>query len=232
MKNTVPVRVVIVRQANNNYNMTDFFSSDDEGEARIAATTANLDNDSEKTEELKTIFDDEYVEKFTDEDGKARWKCKWCGTTFAGWNATKALAHVYKGSAKADIKSCRGRIDDKSHQMYASLYQRQKKRRDSSRERVSALSNSIASHNKRVSLAYDEKNTSKRTKTSNVVEIDESSPSTDTRTARTTSLSTMTSSMHENTTNKKKNSSSFTQTLLHDGPNPNAESKLTMAIAC
>jgi hypothetical protein len=53
-----------------------------------------------KVEDMKTAWDLEKIERrggpgpFEDR----RWFCGWCGSTFKGWNATKALNHVSKAS--------------------------------------------------------------------------------------------------------------------------------------
>lgn len=38
--------------------------------------------------EISSIYDDDMVEKYVDDGGANRWRCKWCDMSFAGWNAT------------------------------------------------------------------------------------------------------------------------------------------------
>jgi hypothetical protein len=55
---------------------------------------------------LVTIWDDDMVERSTDEIDKKKWKCKWCNVSFQHWNKTKALYHVTKMYGGANIKKC------------------------------------------------------------------------------------------------------------------------------
>jgi hypothetical protein len=70
---------------------------------------------------ISSIYEDDMIEKFTGDDGKPRWKCKWCATSFAGWNATKALRHVNK-VANCSVKVCTGKIDKQHASLYKVLY--------------------------------------------------------------------------------------------------------------
>ena len=63
---------------------------------------------------LMTIWDDDMVERSTDETGKKKWECKWCNVSFLHWNATKALYHVSKIFG-ANIKKCSSRNIDADH---------------------------------------------------------------------------------------------------------------------
>ena len=58
---------------------------------------------------IKSIWDDEHIEKLEDN----KWKCLWCDFKFQGVNATKALAHVI-GTKCMHIKRCTASID-KAH---------------------------------------------------------------------------------------------------------------------
>jgi transposase-like protein len=191
MRCTVP-HVITIRMNDNCDNSNDENDSDEV----IPTVTANdtVEEDTEELDELKTIFDDEHIEKYNDKgDGKPRWRCKWCQNTFASWNATKALAHVVKTS-KADIKACTGRIDDRSKALYERLYDKSKKRREQSIERVSQLHNSIVSNNKRSSIAFSDQK--KRRRKGNV--LDETVDTTPSGITTRTSISTTTSLNHEN----------------------------------
>jgi hypothetical protein len=52
-----------------------------------------------------SIYDDDMVEKFVNNEGKLRWKCKWCNTEYSGWNATKVIRHLNKITG-LDIHPC------------------------------------------------------------------------------------------------------------------------------
>ena len=64
------------------------------------------DNESEEGDSglQKSIFEDEYCQKFQDEKGNRR-----CTEEFSGWNATKALQHLTK-QRKVHIQPCKARI--------------------------------------------------------------------------------------------------------------------------
>lgn len=217
----------------NEQNLEDGSQSSSDVVVRTAVVTARSgdgndeeDDEAAHMDELKTIFDDENIEKYTSADGKPRWKCNWCKNSFASWNATKALAHVAR-IAKADIKTCTGNIDKNSRALYLRLYERLQKRREGSQERVTQLANSIISSNHRAAITLEEQRSRKRNRDVSVGRSEEETTPSGLTTR--TSFSTTTSMNHESF--KKKVAPSFTQTLIHDGPNPNAETKLTMAIA-
>ena len=51
------------------------------------------------------------VRRFTDGQGKKKWQCLFCGNTWNGWNATKALWHVARKGHK-DIKDCKAKVKE------------------------------------------------------------------------------------------------------------------------
>ena len=67
---------------------------------------------------IKSIWDDEHIEKLEDN----KWKCLWCDFTFQGLNATKALAHVI-GIKSMHIKRCTASIDKAHLSRYKELQQ-------------------------------------------------------------------------------------------------------------
>ena len=73
---------------------------------------------------ILSIWQDEHVElKVTkSEDGitTTRWLCNWCGCTFSGKNATKAVRHLSKLKGM-DVKPCSGRIDPKCAERYKKM---------------------------------------------------------------------------------------------------------------
>ena len=92
------------------------------------------------------IFEDDMIEKYSDNDGKPRWRCKWCNTSFAGWNATKAIRHVNKVRGM-DIKVCKVRIDVEHTRRYQYLMKQSERKRTRSRENHGAMDRSINTHN-------------------------------------------------------------------------------------
>ena len=67
---------------------------------------------------IKSIQEDKPIEQLEDN----QWKCLWCGVTFQGINATKALSHVI-GTKFMHIKRCTASID----QAYLSRYKQLQK---------------------------------------------------------------------------------------------------------
>ena len=67
---------------------------------------------------IKSIWDDDHVEKLEDN----QWKCVWCDFTFQGINATKALAHVI-GTKCMHIKGWTDSIDQSHISRYKELQQ-------------------------------------------------------------------------------------------------------------
>jgi hypothetical protein len=63
---------------------------------------------------LDVIWDDDKIEKYTDNNGKNQWKCLWCGQSYKQWNATKALYHVNKETG-GDIRVCKSTKIDEAH---------------------------------------------------------------------------------------------------------------------
>jgi rubrerythrin len=49
-------------------------SIDDDDES-VAISTNSTDDQKEM---ITSIFDDDMIEKYTDKEGKPKWRCKWC----------------------------------------------------------------------------------------------------------------------------------------------------------
>ena len=97
--------------------------SDSENEVNvIVIDTSDAHPAPPGTKELKTIWDDDKVERITDASGNEYWKCLWCGHKYQRHNATKALLHVLKrrGGSVAPCKS--SRIDDAHKAAYQLLH--------------------------------------------------------------------------------------------------------------
>ena len=171
-----------------------------------------MDNSASETEDvdqLNSIFDDPECTKFQDEDGRRRWRCGWCTKEFAGWNATKALQHLNK-ITKVDITPCKGKINNASAQRYRSLYdlQQQKKRKNASNNE--AVRRSIDSNNDSAASAlYEQRNSKKKQ-----------------RIFDTTTTKTPSKEGFETPSDTK----GYLQMKIHNGPNPVAEYKMTMAV--
>jgi hypothetical protein len=175
-------------------------------------------------DQLNSIWDDKKVSRYSDNAGKKRWKCGWCKCDFGGWNATKAIAHVMKESNK-DIKPCRAKIADEHKKLYEQLGCKSSKKRDRSKECNQEVNRSIGQHNTKAATALDDRksrNSSSSSKRSKVSDNGDS-PS---LLSRFNSTSTPVSVVSEKASSDNK----YIQLKIHGGPNPSAESKLTMAV--
>lgn len=174
--------------------------------------------------EISSIYDDDMVEKYVDDKGSNRWRCKWCNMTFAGWNATKALHHVNKVSGK-DIKPCRARIDKERAMIYAEFQKKTETKRNKKVETATAIERSIVSHNNTAAESLQKR---RRSSTN-------STPSKSSRlkqnidTGDTLSSVTMFTPHGSPSSNKKQKL--YIQTTVHDGGNSTFDNNLTMAIA-
>jgi len=65
-------------------------------ESKLTKTSTTAINVEVNAKEITSIWDDDMVEKYTDEAGKKRWRCLWCKQSYSSWSATKALFHVAK----------------------------------------------------------------------------------------------------------------------------------------
>lgn len=163
---------------------------------------------------LTSVFDDDMIEKYSDTDGKPKWKCKWCNGIFSGWNATKAIMHLNR-IPKQDIKLCKAKIGDKYVVLYKSFFDQIKKKRGRSKEKYTAIGNNIESHNTNVASSLEKQRSDKKLKPAPL---------------SFRNMSDVTYNSGNGITNNSSDRS-FIQKVLYDSPNPNAETKLTMAIA-
>ena len=67
------------------------------------------------TQFIDSIWDDDKIETFTDNQGKSEWRCLWCDSTYQCLNATKALYHMSKYKNKKNIKACTSTLIDAAH---------------------------------------------------------------------------------------------------------------------
>jgi hypothetical protein len=119
---------------------------DDVSKSLFKATDGDTPDDVVVVNQGYSIFDDDMIDKYTDPAGKPRWRCMWCDNSFAGWNATKAVAHVNK-LLKTDIKPCKVRIDDEHTKKYATFLKQLEKKRTRLHQCNEAIDRSVTSHN-------------------------------------------------------------------------------------
>jgi hypothetical protein len=206
---------------------TDASSTD---ETKVAHVVADSDNNSNT---LYSIFDDDKITKYYDKNNKQRWRCGWCNSTFGGWNATKAIHHLNK-TQKQDIKPCKVKYDRKHTALYSDIYKKFLLKRSGAAKTASHVQREIETHNDNSASMLDEKrstsshlsNSTKRARlsfcdgdTTNLVSFISGSSNV------ASEISGSTNTVASN------NSRGFIQRLIHDGPNPTSDSKLTMAIA-
>ena len=197
-----------------------------------SAATKENDDDGKQSSDLpdhyNSIWDCEKLSKYTDKDGKKRWRCCWCGKSFGGWNATKAIAHVLRNTGQ-EISLCKARVSPEYRDLYVALSNRISKKRQSQ----------LLFHNT-IDMTIDHKNNetaamleSKRRKPSpGLSTLDSSRPSAAGLLSAPASVSNVPQvpsilSFDINRSQEK----TQVQLRLTDGPNPMADSKLTMAIA-
>ena len=96
---------------------------------------------------LKSVWDNDKVLRYHDEQGKPRWKCTWCNSTFASHSATKALFHVAKKKG-GDVRPCRSRLIDSAYtSAYAALFQSKERKRDANKVTSERTSDTASHHN-------------------------------------------------------------------------------------
>jgi hypothetical protein len=166
-----------------------------------------------------SIFDDDMIEKYSDKEGKPRWTCKWCSQDYSGWNATKVIRHLNK-VVGGDIKPCKAKIDEEYIERYRHFATKMERKRTHLLQSLEAIDRSISTHNHVTASALDERRSfsssisTKKSKPSNDINPNDSPPQS----------TTLFSSKSNDTRN-------YQQLKIHDGPNPSADSKLTMCIA-
>lgn len=79
-----------------------------------AASQFSYSPEEDNRKSLNTIWDDDKIEKYTDNKGQRYWKCLWCSRSFQHWNATKALFHVNKETG-GDVRKCSSAAIDSAH---------------------------------------------------------------------------------------------------------------------
>jgi len=147
-----------------------FSSHEDNDDDDDDADDHDNDNDGIVVEEvvvpaqlpdLKSIWDDDKIEKLVDSCGTKQWKCHWCSTVFSQWNTCKALEHVTKKEKGGDIRACTGNIDWEYKQHYIALTKKKKMKK---RKGITtqASSDRIDDHNTAAGAALDQQRKKKR----------------------------------------------------------------------
>lgn len=176
----------------------------------------------EKSKETKkSIFDDDYATTYISEDGKRRWRCEWCKKDFALWNATKALQHLTK-QRHTDIAPCKARIMEEYQIKYKEMYDRKNKEANSKLISSNVAKRSIDNFNEKAASALEQK---KR-----CVYYKKGSPNDLSKLSSNASFTNSTLDVISASERSGK-SDKYLQLKIHDGPNPDADNKLTMAIA-
>ena len=100
-------------------------SSLNSGSAVAASSAGNEDNAAAALPPLSSIWDCQYIEKCQTIDGKPGWKCHWCGITFAGVNASKALVHPSKMfRPSAHVQPCKAIVELAYRDRYRALIEK------------------------------------------------------------------------------------------------------------
>ena len=188
---------------------------------------------------LRRIWDDNQIQKSVDLDGKPQWKCLYCKSTFAGHNATKALAHVARAKC-FNIAACKSHrfIPDKKRQSHQDLFDRQQNAKKRRKVSTTALQRSISEHQDDLTSAVQ--STRKRPYTAPITAASTprsvaSAVSTITRASVLTPRSLLQGEIPQTFLSLKKPPGKtppvLMQLSIHDGPNPHGESALAAAIA-
>jgi hypothetical protein len=97
---------------------------------------------------------DPNVERYTTEDSKQRWKCRFCKKDFA-WNATKILKH-FAGVARGDIKLC-ANIPTKYKIEYANVYSLKEEATKQQELQTTIMKESMELDNNAIAAMYDDR---------------------------------------------------------------------------
>jgi len=95
---------------------------------------------------LCSVWDDPKIMRYHADDGSKRWKCTYCGNHYAGWSATKALAHVALQKYR-DIAFCTHRFTEKQRKRFEELIKGKNKKRDASAVASETHNINIIQHN-------------------------------------------------------------------------------------
>ena len=170
-------------------------------------------------------WDDDKIQRYTDNNGKNHWKCLWCGRSFQHWNATKALRHVNKQGG-GDVRACKSTTMDSAHKAeYKRLFEKLNQRKIAQAQ--------LAAGRKRSSEEYMETATeiytsSKRKKTPPSSTPSSISPGSNRSNQIQTQLNFRTDEANDNT---KIDTHQSYQPKVTDSLEQQSEARLTMAIA-
>lgn len=206
--------------------MSDIDSDDDEEFVDVMETEEVSPLPEPAVKELNNIWEDDKVEKYTDENDKKRWKCHWCGTIFLHWNATKALYHVAKAE-HGDVRKCQSRAIDSAHRnAYQGLL---KKHLQQKKSHQTLTQSKKRSSDEYIASAADAYNSTRRRKSS--PGLPTTTPSPANMSANQDSTTPRDSAQTTPTNNPTSNSTGLHQRTIIDMMDTHAEGKLTMAIA-
>jgi hypothetical protein len=189
------------------------------------------DSDQDVNEMGKSIFDDKYCTKFHDEKGKRKWRCGWCEKEFSGWNATKALQHLTK-QLKVHIQPCKGKIVEEYVVKYRTFLQRALRKRKRISDNHGTVKRRIEDNNNSAAIALESRRSNASTK--RFSEASSLTYSTANRSSNDTSRRQLVDRFTEvsvDNSQSVRSNQQYVQMMIHNGPNPSAELKLTMAIA-
>jgi hypothetical protein len=159
---------------------------------------------------LSKIWDDSHLLCYVDDKNKKRWKCLWCNENYAGWHATKALIHLAK-EPKMDIAPCKAYLPDDDALIYRTMFDRYLQKRGASVSSKLEIALSLDSTNEANANALLEQQLAKKK-----------------RKASSPGIPQDVSTITQTTTPTAKE---YIQLTLTGESGPNAENKLSMAIA-
>jgi hypothetical protein len=162
---------------------------------------------SENVFSLNKIWDDCHLQCYHDDNQKKRWRCLWCNENYAGWHATKALIHLAK-EPKMDIATCKAHLPDEDAKLYRSLFESYMAKRVNSSTAKAAIAQSLEATNEASAALLTQSQSRKKRKSTSSIPLE---------------VSTIT---HSTAPTKE-----YIQLKITGESGPNAENKLSMAIA-
>jgi hypothetical protein len=202
-------------------------SDDENGSDAPDVEVVDASTPSSDSKRLSIIWDDDKIERYTDNNGKKHWKCLWCGRSFQHWNATKALRHVNKQGG-GDVRACKSSLMDSAHKAeYKRLFDKLTERKIAQAQFVAGKKRSSDEY---MNTATEMYSSSKRKKTPPSTTTPSSiSPGSNRSSIQIQTQLNFRTEEHNNNTNLDTHQSY--QPKVTDSLEQQSEARLTMAIA-
>jgi len=131
------------------------------GGSSLTDFAAQIDNDSTSSnaelQQIRVIWDCDYIEKSGRRGSSEKWTCKWCGLDHKRWNASKALYHVLKLKGNYHVKNCKANIPKAYYQRYLTLLKDKSDLKTKLKRAASRIECNIDEHNSNAALSLESK---------------------------------------------------------------------------